>query len=106
MYSYLNPLNIIIPTSLYRSAYNMPSVNIISIKHYKSQFNVYFNSPVKYPIAGKYNLWKLNFLQWQYFDKPVESKTQFTKYLINVNCGKQQIYRFGPGLNFNVKYLH
>ena len=64
MYSYLNPLNIIIPTSLYRSAYNMLSVNIISIytcisnikysiKHYKSQFNVYFNSPVKYTIAGK-----------------------------------------------------
>ena len=53
----------IIPTSLYRSAYNMISVNIISIytymyltsiKHYKSQFNVYFNSPVKYTIAGKY----------------------------------------------------
>ena len=73
MYSYLNPLNIIIPTSLYRSAYNMLSVNIISIytnikysiKHYKSQFNGYFNSPVKYTIAGKYNLWILNFLQWQ-----------------------------------------
>ena len=63
----------------------MLSVNIISIytcisnikysiKHYKSQFNVYFNSPVKYTIAGKYNLWKLNFLQVTYFDKPVESK--------------------------------
>ena len=68
------------------------------IKHYKSQFNVYLNSPIKYTIAGK-NIWKLN------FNKPVESKTQFTKYSINVNCGKQQIYRFGPGLNFNVKYL-
>ena len=71
MYSYLNPLNIIIPTSLYRSAYNMLSSqhyfnlhisNIkYSIKHYKSQFNVYFNSPVNYTIAGKYNLWKLIF---------------------------------------------
>ena len=60
-----------------------------------------FNSPVKYTIAGKYNLYTVT-----YFDKPVETKTQFTKYLINVNCGKQQIYRFGPGLNFNVKYLH
>ena len=45
------------------------------------------------------NIWKFN------FNKPVESKTQFTKYSINVNCGKQQIYRFSPGLNFNVKYL-
>ena len=25
-----------------------------SIKHYKSQFNVYLNSPIKYTIAGKY----------------------------------------------------
>ena len=48
---------------------------------------------------------KIKFSTVTYFDKPVESKTQFTKYLINVNCGKQQIYRFGPGLNFNVKYL-
>ena len=51
----------IIPTSLYCSTYNMLSVNIIaiytikySIKHYKSQFNVYLNSPIKYTIAGKY----------------------------------------------------
>ena len=49
---------------------------------------------------------QITFSTLTYFDKPVESKTQFTKYLINVNCGKQQIYRFGPGLNFNVKYLH
>jgi len=34
-----------------------------------------------------------------YFNKLAESKTQFTKYSINVNGGKQQqIYRFGPGL--------
>ena len=39
---------------------------------------------------------KIKFSTVTYFDKPVESKTQFTKYLINVNCGKQQIYRFGP----------
>ena len=45
---------------------------------------------------------KIKFSTVTYFDKPVESKTQFTKYLINVNCGKQQIYRFCPGLNFNV----
>ena len=54
----------IIPTSLYCCTYNMLSVNIISIytfltsnitiEHYKSQFNVYFNSPIKYTIAGKY----------------------------------------------------
>ena len=54
----------IIPTSLYCSTYNMLSVNIIAIytfltsniliKHYKSQFNVYLNSPIKYMIAGKY----------------------------------------------------
>ena len=80
----------IIPTSLYRSAYNMLSVNIISIytylhcnikysiKHYKSQFNVYFNSPVKYTIAGKYM--KIKFSTVTYFNKPVESKPQFTKY--------------------------
>ena len=49
---------------------------------------------------------KIKFSTVTYFDKPIESKTQFTKYLINVTCGKQQIYRFGPGLNFNVKYLH
>ena len=48
---------------------------------------------------------KIKYSTVTYFDKPVESKTQFTKYLIK-NCGKQQIYRFGPGLNFNVKYLH
>ena len=51
-------------------------------------------------------IYEIKFSTVTYFDKPVESKTQFTKYLINVNCGKQQIYRFGPGLNFNVKYLH
>ena len=44
---------------------------------------MYLNSPIKYTIAGKY-IWKLN------FNKPVESKTQFTKYSINVNCGNQQ----------------
>ena len=49
---------------------------------------------------------KIKFSTVTYFNKPVESKTQFTKYSINVNCGKQQIYRFGPGLNFIVKYLH
>ena len=86
---------------------------------------MYFNSPVKYMIAGKYL--KIKFSTVTYFKKPVESKTQFTKYSINVNCDKQQIfesktqftkysinvncdkqqiYRFGPGLNFNVKYLH
>ena len=65
---------------------------------------MYFNSPVKYTIAGKYM--KIKFSTVTYFNKPVESKTQFTKYSINVNCGKQQIYRFGPGLNFNVTYLH
>ena len=65
---------------------------------------MYFNSPVKYMIAGKYL--KIKFSTVKYFNKPVESKTQFTKYSINVNCDKQQIYRFGPGLNFNVKYLH
>ena len=55
-------------------------------------------------IAGKYL--KIKFSTVTYFNKPVESKTQFTKHSINVNCDKQQIYRFGPGLNFNVKYLH
>ena len=37
---------------------------------------------------------KIKFSTVTYFDKPVESKTQFTKYLINVHCGKQQIYAF------------
>ena len=64
---------------------------------------MYLNSPIKYTIAGKYM--KIKFSTVTYFNKPDESKTQFTKYSINVNCGKQQIYRFGPGLNFNVKYL-
>ena len=50
---------------------------------------------------------KIKFSTVTYFNKPVESKTlQFTiKYSIDVNCGTQQIYRFGPGVNFNVKYL-
>ena len=66
---------------------------------------MYFNSPIKYTIAGKYM--KIKFSTVTYFNKPVESKTlQFTKYSIDIHCsGKQQIYRFGPGLNFNVKYL-
>ena len=55
----------IIPTSLYCSTYNKCAIsqhycnlhisNIkYSIKHYKSQCNVYLNSPIKYTIAGKY----------------------------------------------------
>ena len=49
---------------------------------------------------------KIQFSTVTYFNKLVENKTQVTKYLINVICGKQQIYRFGPGLNFNFKYKH
>ena len=54
------------------------------------------NNPIKYTIAGKYMNIKLSTVT--YFNKPVESKSQFTKYSINVNCGKQQIYHFGLGL--------
>ena len=65
---------------------------------------MYFNSPIKYTITGKYM--KIKFSTVTYFNKLIESKTlQFTKYSIDLNCGKQQIYCFGPGLNFNVKYL-
>ena len=42
-------------TILSQHYFNLHISNInYSIKHYKSQFNVYFNSPVKYTIAGKY----------------------------------------------------
>ena len=57
---------------------------------------MYLNSPIKYTIAGNYM--NITFSTVTYFNKPAESKTQFTKYSINVNGGKQQIYRFGPGL--------
>ena len=39
---------------------------------------------------------KIKFSTVTYFNKPVKSKTQVTKYSINLNCGKQQIDRFGP----------
>ena len=62
---------------------------------------MYFNSPVKYTIAGKYM--NLNFLQWHILKNGrKQNPVYITKYSINVTCGKQQIYRFGPGLNFNV----
>ena len=53
--------------------------------------------------AGKYMIIKFSS---DIINIPVESKIQsllLLKYSINVNCGKQQIYRFGPDLNFNVK---
>ena len=57
-------------------------------------FDVPFNSPIGYTIAGRYI--KITFSTVTYFNKLVKSKTQqFTKYSMDLNCGKQLRRCFG-----------